>query len=215
MAEINIQRKKASPSPWLLVLLLILVLGAIGYFLFRPNTDSRETPVTPSATSSAASTLDTVASTNITPPADENVAAMATEEPTTTAEALASFATTQVNDPDYGRRGLRMLSGLLIDLTDREDLQDRAVSEKRDNLTSATSRLEETTMSLRPGCVAAAALMQAMQQKAYPQLERSVAELNEQALQLTGRAETDDKQALQGYFVKAVEIVKALSQPAS
>ncbi|OUJ73691.1 hypothetical protein BXP70_11925 [Hymenobacter crusticola] len=140
---------------------------------------------------------------------------MAAEEPTATADGLASFATTQINNPEYGRRGLRMLSGLLINLTDREDLQDSGVSEKRDNLTSATSRLEETAMSLRPGCVAAAALIQAIQQKAYPQLERPVAELNEQALQLTGRAEATDKELLRDFFLKAAEITKVVSQSAS
>lgn len=214
MAEINIQRKKSSPSPWLLILLLLLILGAVAYFLFRPDPNSRTEQTVVPATRSTNSTIDTAASSNITPPAAEADVAMAAEEPTATAEELASFATTQTTQPNYGRRGLRMLSGLLIDLADREDLRDSAVSEKRDNLTSATSRLEETTMSLRPGCVAAAALMQAMQQKAYPQLERPVVELTEQALQLSGHSEAADQEPLRNFFVKAAEIAKVLSQPA-
>jgi len=217
MAEINIQRKKAAPGPWLLVLLLLLVLGAIAYFLLRPGAEATEEPAAPPASSSAplVTNPDTAIAASSVPPTDENVAAMAAEEPTATADELASFAATQTSNSDYGRKGLRMLSGLLIDLADREDLRDASVSEKRDNLTSAISRLEETNTSIRPGCAAAAALMQAMQQKAYPQLERPVTELNEQALQLSGRTTENDQASLRSFFTKAAEIAQVLSRPAT
>ncbi|GGF16089.1 hypothetical protein [Hymenobacter cavernae] len=215
MAEINIQRKKARPSPWLLILLLLVVLGIVGYFLFRSGSET-EQPVPPATGNSAPATTATSSpSDGPTLPADEAVASMAAQEPAATPDDLASFAITQTTQPDYGHRGLRMLSGILIDLADREDLRDNAVSEKRDNLTSATSRLEEENSSLRPGCVAAAAVMQAMQQKAYPNLERSVAELNEQALQLSGRTTTADLESLRNFFTRAAEIAKVLSQPSA
>ena len=66
-------------------------------------------------------------------------------------------------------------------LTDRDDLRDPTITEQRDNLTSATNRLGEANASLRPGFVAAAGLMRAMQQKAYPELEDPVADLVRQA----------------------------------
>ena len=213
MAEINIQRKKPTPSPWLLILLLLVVLGIIGYFLFRPGPET-EAPTQPPPTGNVpaapgTSTQDTV------PSPDDAVGAMATEELPATPEELASFAANQTTSPDYARRGLQMLSRILVDLADRDDLQDAGISEKRDNLTSAISRLDEANASLRPGFVAAAALMQAMQQKAYPELERPVTELNEQAMQLSGRTNTADQQPLRDYFTQAAEITKTLNQPAS
>jgi len=215
MAEINIQRKKASPSPWLLILLLFVVLGVAGYFLFRSDTEAKEPSTQPTSSTGPATTLQDSSAGATNSSSEEAVAAMAAEQPSATPDDLASFAAQQTTDPNYGQRGLQMLSGILVDIADRDDLRDSAVSEKRDNLTSATSRLEEGTVSLRPGCVAAVALMQAMQQKAYPELERPVAELNEQALQLSGRTTEADKEPLRNFFARAAEIVKVLSQPAS
>ncbi|GAA3947503.1 hypothetical protein [Hymenobacter algoricola] len=222
MAEINIQRKKSSPSPWLLVLLALAVLGLIAYFFLRSDTGAA--PAAPATAPTSASTPVTDAEAEAIaratpPPADGSgnaaVADMAAEEAPVSADELASFATTEAAAPDYGRRGLRMLSATLSDLADRADLRDPAVSEKRNDLTSATSRLSEANASLKPGLVAATALLQAMQQKAYPDLEGPVGELNEQARQLSGRQTTEDQAQLQSFFTKAAEIVRTLSQPAA
>jgi uncharacterized membrane-anchored protein YhcB (DUF1043 family) len=144
------------------------------------------------------------------------MADMAIADTPATPDELAAFAKSEANDPDdYGRRGLRMLSATLVDLADREDLRDATVQERRNDLTSATSRLDEENTSLRPGLVAATSLMQAMQQKAYPELEQPVGELSEQAQQLSGRSTAGDLQQLRDFFARAAELVRTLSQPAA
>lgn len=220
MADINIQRKKSSPSPWLLVLLGLVVLGLIGYFLFRSSPDDPAArPAAPATTATpvAAAEEDDLAQATP-PPADgansAAVADMAAEEAPATPEELASFATNEADSPDYGRRGLQMLSATLGELADRADLRDATVSERRNDLSSAISRSSEPNASLRPGLVAVAGLLQAMQQKAYPDLEKPVAELSEQARQLTGRNTAADQPALQAFFTKAAEIVQTLAEPA-
>ena len=217
MADINIQRKKSSPSPWLLVLLLLVVAVAVAWYLLRR-------PQEPAATQEAAGTAEmtrplpdstTGAETGPRPNGNEAVANMASEAAPVTPEVLATFARGDATQPTYSREGLRMLTSALVDLADRDDLRDAAVSEKRDGLTSATSRLDEPNTSLRPGLVAAAGLMQAMQQKAYPKLEPAVAELVGRATQLSGRNETPtDHQQLQDFFTRAAEILRTLSEPA-
>ena len=139
---------------------------------------------------------------------------MLLEAPPATPEALAAIAQQDPANPDYARNGLRVLSGILIDLADRADLRDLAVSEKRDALTSATARLADFTASIRPGFVAATGLMQAMQQKSYPALEPAVGDLLNRASQLSGRSRTpDDQQQLREFFSRATEVVRTLSEP--
>ncbi|MDQ2792642.1 MAG: hypothetical protein M3Y12_01340, partial [Bacteroidota bacterium] len=52
MADINIQRKKSAPSPWLLVLLAAVVLAIAAYFFLRP--EPVDEPAPPAATPAAA-----------------------------------------------------------------------------------------------------------------------------------------------------------------
>jgi len=222
MAEINIQRKKSSPSPWLLIVLALAVLGLIAYFFLRADTGTpAPTPAAPATSASPPATdAEAEAIARATPPPADGssnaaVADMAAEEAPATPDELAAFATAEAAAPDYGRRGLQMLSATLSDLADRTDLRDPAVSEKRNDLTSATSRLDEASASLKPGLVAATALMQAMQQKAYPELEGPVSELAELARQLSGRQTAADQAPLQSFFTKAAEVVRGFSQPAS
>ncbi|WP_167856971.1 hypothetical protein [Hymenobacter aquaticus] len=222
MADINIQRKKSSPSPWILVLLALLVLGLVGYFLFRSAPDDEAgRPAAPASSAAPATDAEADAMARATPPPADGagnnaaVADMAAEEAPATPDELASFATTEADSPDYARRGLQMLSATLGELADRADLRDATVSERRNDLTSAISRSSEPNASLRPGFVAVVGLLQAMQQKAYPTLEKPVAELSEQAQQLSGRATTAEQPALQAFFTKAAEIVRTLNEPAS
>ncbi|GAA4001354.1 hypothetical protein GCM10022408_10730 [Hymenobacter fastidiosus] len=221
MAEINIQRKKSSPSPWLLVLLALAVLGLIAYYFLRSDTGAPVAPATPAtSTSTPVSEAETEAIARATPPPADGsgraaIADMAAEEAPATADELTSFATAEATAPDYGRRGLRLLSATLADLADRSDLRDPAVSEKRNDLTSAISRLDEANASLKPGLIAVTALMQAMQQKAYPDLEEPVSELTEQARQLSGRQTAADQAPLQAFFTKAAAVVRAISEPAA
>lgn len=215
MADINIQRKKSSPSPWLLILLVLLGLAAVGYYVFRSDTDqpvetARALPATEPAPDST-----TGAETAPRPTNDPAVSDMATEEPGTSPEELAAFAVSGATTPDYGRRGLEMLSATLLPLADRDDLRDATVSEKRDDLTSATSRLQEQNSSLRPGYVAAAALIKAMQQKGYPALEADAGALTTQAEALSGRNATpQDQEQLRDFLTRAAQIVRILSQSA-
>ncbi|TGE17147.1 hypothetical protein [Hymenobacter elongatus] len=221
MAEINIQRKKSAPSPWLLVLLALAVLGLLAYFFLRADTSPAPTgPATPVTSASPAPVSEAEETARATPPPADGgtgaaVADIAAEEAPSTPEELASFAANEADSPDYARRGLQMLSATLGELADRADLRDAAVSERRNDLTSAISRSSEPNASLRPGLVAVVGLMQAMQQKAYPALETPVAELSEQARQLSGHSTAADQSALQVYFTKAAEIVRALNEPAS
>ncbi|QDA59722.1 hypothetical protein [Hymenobacter jejuensis] len=220
MADINIQRKKSSPSPWLLVLVVLLVLGLLAYFFLREPTAAPE-PLPAGAVGTSAAAPGAVADSPQTaqptpPPADGGaaVADMATDDAPVSPEELAAYAKSESNEPDYGRRGMRMLSATLVDLADRDDLRDATVQERRNDLTSATSRLNEENASLRPGLVAATSLMQAMQQKSYPELEKPVGELAEQAQQLSGRSTAADQEQLHKFFAQAAEVIRTLSQPA-
>ncbi|TGD78299.1 hypothetical protein [Hymenobacter wooponensis] len=215
MADINIQRKKSSPSPWLLILLVLLGLAAVGYYVFRADSDQPVTtaPAVPSPEPAPDST--TGAETAPRPTNDPAVADMATEEPGGSPDELAAFAASDASAPNYGRRGLEMLMASLRPLADRDDLRDATVSEKRDDLTSATSRLQEQGTSLRPGYVAAANLIKAMQQKAYPALEADAGELVNRANALSGRTNTaQEQQQVRDFLSRAAEIVRALNQPA-
>jgi hypothetical protein len=209
MADINIQRKKSSPSPWLLILLALLVLGGIAWYLLRTDSGpTNQAPPTPPDTATPA------ADTTLSAPGLSAADSMMLETPLATPETLA--ATTQRNpaSPGYARNGLRVLSEILVDLADRDDLRDPVVGEKRDMLTSATARLNDSTASLRPGLVAATGLMQAMQQKGYPALEPAVGDLLNRASQLSGRSATPtDQQQLREFFSRATEVVRALSEP--
>ena len=207
MADINIQRKKSSPSPWLLILLALLVLGAIAWFLLRKDASEQTPAAPPETTTPATSAVDPAAGLSA---ADS----MMLEAPTATPEALAAAAQRDPASPDYARNGLRILSGVLVDLADRADLRDAAVNEKRDVLTSATARLDDSTASLRPGFVAATGLMQAMQQKAYPALEPAVGDLLDRAAQLSGRSTTpQDQQQLREFFSRSTDVVRTLNEP--
>ncbi|HEX8428963.1 hypothetical protein [Hymenobacter sp.] len=207
MADINIQRKKSSPSPWLLVLLALVVLGGLAWYLLRTDANEQIPAVPPEPTTPATGTAAPAAGLSA---ADS----MMLETPTATPEDLAAAAQRDPTGPNYARNGLRVLSGVLVDLADRADLRDAAVGEKRDVLTSATARLDDSTASLRPGFVAATGLMQAMQQKAYPTLEPAVGDLLDRANQLSGHSNTpEDQQQLREFFGRATEVVRTLNEP--
>ena len=223
MADINIQRKKSAPSPWLLVLLAAVVLGLAAYFFLRPDPVDEPTPpvapatadtaaVAPADTAAAAEQARRRAAIAAIPQGDTSQrAATASAE---TAESLAAQAATSPAAPDYARNGLQKLAEVLVALTDRDDLRDPSTAEQRDNLTSATARLDEPGASLRPGFVAAAGLVQAMQQKAYPELEEAANGLVGLANQLSGRsATTAEQKQNQQFLTQAAAAVKVLSEP--
>ena len=199
MAELRIQPKKSAPSPWLLVALAVL-LAAAAYAYLRldkadePTPHQLETglPVVP---------LDSLAQgssgASLTPPAPDSVAAAA---PASSARAK-----------------LLALRPQLTQLADRADLRDDAgVREQRDNFTSATERLADgdPQASLRPGLVAVASLLTAVQQKAYPNLESEMNNLRQQAGQLSGRTATPAEQAaIQTYFSQVNTLLNTMSYP--
>jgi hypothetical protein len=204
MAELRIQPKKKSPSPWLLVALAVLVLAAAAYFFLRP--DPAEEPV-PAATPVATAPADSLAA--------DTAAARATPPPATD-----SAAPAPASPPAAGSAGatLLQLSSTLSQLADRSDLRDdAAVREQRDNFTSATARLADgdPQASLRPGLVAAASLLLAVQQKAYPNLESEANALTLQASQLSGRDGTAAEQAQNhAYFSQVSSLLNTMSYPA-
>jgi hypothetical protein len=128
---------------------------------------------------------------------------------------LAAQAATDPAAPNYALDGLQKLSGILVALTDREEFRDPTIVEQRDNLTSATNRLGEPNTSLRPGFVAAAGLIRAMQQKAYPDLEGTANDLVSLAGQMSGRsAAAADQQQNKQFLTQAAAAVRVLSEPA-
>ena len=221
MADINIQRKKSSPSPWLLVLLAAVALAVAAYFFLRP--DPADEPAPAAAPTAPAPVADSAASDSIARRANSLARSAETTAPPTDPSAdatdatvtLAAQAATSPAAPDYARHGLQKLTGVLVALADRDDLRDPSIAEQRDNLTSATSRLNEANASLRPGFVAAAGLIRAMQQKSYPELEDPTADLVRQAARLSGRSATAaDQQQNQQFLTQAAAAVRALSEPA-
>ena len=234
MADINIQRKKSSPSPWLLVLLAAVVLAAAAYFFLRPDPADEPVPAdaaVPAATAptapapaanSAADTLRAAAAVDQATrraaisgiPQGDTLAADPAGTNAETVGALAAQAATNPATPDYAQHGLQKLAGVLVALADRDDLRDPAIQEQRDNLTSAIARLGEPGSSPRPGFVAAASLIRAMQQRAYPELEEQAAALASRAGQLSGRSATAaEQQQNQQFLTQAAAVVRVLSEP--
>ncbi|AMR29006.1 hypothetical protein A0257_19140 [Hymenobacter psoromatis] len=201
MAELRIQPKKSSPSPWLVVALAVLLLAAAAYAYLRlnkadepmPHQTEIGTPLVP---------IDSLAQNSAgasapSPPVPDSVAA-----------GLASEARTM----------LLNLSPKLTQLADRADLRDdAAIREQRDNYTSATARLADgdPRAGLRPGLVAAANLLLAVQQKGYPNLQTEVSALSLQANQLSGRDATPDEQAQnRAYLTQLTTLLNTMSYPA-
>ncbi|RSK49328.1 hypothetical protein [Hymenobacter rigui] len=215
MADINIQRKKNTPSPWLLLLVVLAVVGIGAYFLFRAETAPPTDVPAPAGSGIPAPPDSTTGAETGPAPAPDAVGDMAAEAPApVTPSVLAAFAKGDASQPTYGQEGLRLLKAVLVDLADRADLQDPTIQTRRDDLTSATSRLGEPGTSLRPGFVAAASLIQAIQQKGYPEQEKAVRQLATLTEGLSGRNTTaQDQQQVQAYFQQAAELVQALSEP--
>jgi hypothetical protein len=204
MAELRIQPKKSAPSPWLLVALAVVVLAVAAYFYLRP--DPTDEPAPAPATTAAPAAPDSLApgspaaEARATPPASDSVE---------TSPPLGDASPTRIR--------LLELAPQLSQLADRADLRDDAtIREQRDNFTSATSRLEDNDpkASLRPGLVAAANLLLAVQQKAYPNLETEANALTLQASQLSGRDATPTEQAQnQAYLAQVASLLNTLSYP--
>lgn len=204
MAELRIQPKKKSPSPWLLVALAVLVLGAAAYFYLRP--DPADEPA-PAATTSIPAPADTLA------PDSPAAAARATPPAGDSLE-----ASPRLGSASPSRAELLALAPKLTQLADRADLRDdAAIREQRDNFTSATARLEDNdpAASLRPGLVAAANLLLAVQQKAYPNLEAEANALTLQASELSGRDSSPADQAkTHSYLTQVANLLNTMSYPA-
>ncbi len=185
MTEIPIQRKKPPLSPWLLVALAAVALTLGAYWFLRPA------PADEAA-----------------PPANATPATPADSPTADTSAAARSAAPAPAAAPDSsGARGrLLQLVPPLSALVDRAELRDDAtVREQRDNLTSATARLADgdARAGLRPGLVAAANLLRAVQQKAYPALDGEAARLVQQAGQLSGRDDTAAERQQNRQFLQA------------
>lgn len=184
LAEIPIQRKKKPLSPWLLVALAALTLTLGAYWYLRPA--PADEPALP-ATEAPAAPTSAVPADSLGPDATAAGAAAALDSSTT-------------------RGHLLLLVPQFSALADRPDLRDDpTVREQRDNLTSATARLAEgdAQASLRPGLVAAANLLRAVQQRAYPALGEQAARLVQRAGQLSGRDDTADEQQQNHAFLQA------------
>ncbi|HET9505721.1 MAG TPA: hypothetical protein VFO93_19405 [Hymenobacter sp.] len=204
MAELHIQPKKKAPSPWLLVALAALLLAAAAYFYLRP--DPADEPA-PAATTAAPAPADTLA------PDSLAAAARATPPPGDSIE-----TSPPLGNASPARIRLLELAPQLTQLVDRADLRDdAAIREQRDNFTSATSRLEDNdpAASLRPGLVAAASLLLAVQQKGYPNLETEANALTLQASELSGRDATPAEQTRnRAYLAQVASLLNTLSYPA-
>jgi len=202
MAELRIQPKKSSPSPWLLVALAMLVLAVAGYFFLRPDPADE-----PAAAPVAAP---------VRAPADSlNADSAARAAQPLASDSVANPAAT-TGSP--ARAALLQLSPQLTQLADRADLRDdAAIKEQRDNFTSATARLADgdPQAGLRPGLVAAANLLLAVQQKAYPNLQTEANALTLQASQLSGRDTAPAEQTQNhAYLAQVHALLNTMSYPA-
>lgn len=222
MADINIQRKKSAPSPWILVLLAAAVLAVAAYYFLRQDPADEPAPVPNTGLqTSAADSIGSIDSLRAATPIGDPAAAP-TDSVGLTQDAadyspatLATQAATDPRTPNYALNGLQKLSGILVALADRDEFRDPTIAENRDNLTSATNRLGEANASLRPGFVAAAALIRAMQQKAYPELEGTANDLVRLAGELSGRSATAaEQQQNKQFLTQAAAAVRVLSEPA-
>ncbi|NVO31435.1 hypothetical protein [Hymenobacter lapidiphilus] len=217
MADINIQRKKNTPSPWLLLLVVLAVVGLGAWFLFKAEinaTRSTPPPPPPPPAETPLVPADTLVGAETGPrPATDVDADMAATAPVTP-DVLAAFVAGDAARPGYGREALRLLSSSLVGLVDRDDLRTPEIQTRRDDLTSATARLDEPAARLRPGLVAASNLMQAIQQQGYPELQDEAQRLNAQATDLSGQtATTEEQQALRSYFERATKLLRAFNAP--
>ncbi len=216
MADINIQRKKNTPSPWLLLLLVLAVVGVGAWFLFKAEINAtRDLPPPPPPPASAPVAADSLVGAETGPRPDDNaVNELAAASAPVTPEVLVAYASGDAARPGYATEGLRLLTSALVSLADRDDLRTSDIQTRRDDLTSATSRLDEPAARLRPGLVAAANLIEAMQQQGYPTLEAEAQALSTQARDLTGQTTTpEQQQALRAYFVRAAALVRSLNAP--
>lgn len=226
MAEINIQRKKRRLSPWPLIVAVLVVLALGVWYLVSRDNGAAPTPApgapaaTPADTVSVPSGDAGAATTDPNAPTgDPSVGALAGEDVTEEAGAEpADFYAFVADDPSsttYARRGLGLLTNVLVGLADRADLHNAAVEEKRNDLTSATSRVADGG-SLRPGFVAAAELIQELQRRGYSTIETDVRKLVDQASQLSGRTTTPaEQQATQAFFQQAANVLRVLEKPAA
>ena len=181
-----------------------LVLAVAAYFYLRPDPTDEPAPATtavpPPAVDSLAPNTPASAARAVPPPADDSVSTAAT------------------GNVAYARAELLRLAPTLTQLADRADLRDDAtIREQRDNFTSATARLEDgdPAASLRPGLVAAASLLLAVQQKAYPNLETEAATLLRQANELSGRDAAPAEQTQnREYLSQLSTLLNTMSYPA-
>ncbi|MBJ6143613.1 hypothetical protein [Hymenobacter sp. BT559] len=204
MAELRIQPKKSAPSPWLLVALAVVVLAAAAYFFLRPDTADEPAPAP--AVTSVPTPTDSLA------PGSPAADARATPPPSDSLE-----TSPPLGSDSPARVRLLELAPQLTQLADRTDLRDDAtIREQRDNFTSAISRLEDNdpAASLRPGLVAAANLLLAVQQKGYPNLEAEANALTLQASELSGRDATPAEQTCnRAYLAQVASLLNTLSYP--
>ncbi|MVN77977.1 hypothetical protein GO988_16730 [Hymenobacter sp. HMF4947] len=211
MAELRIQPKKAAPSPWLLVGLAVLLLAAVAYFYLRP--DPADEARATSTSAPAPAPADSLA------PGSPAAEARATPPPATDSVGTQAAPTSPAGAGNAAATMLLQLSPTLTQLADRADLRDdAAIREQRDNFTSATARLAEGDphASLRPGLVAAASLLLAVQQKAYPNLESEANSLVQKAGLLSGRNATAAEQAQnRAYLDQLATLLNTMSYPAA
>ncbi|GAB3637762.1 hypothetical protein GCM10027422_33520 [Hymenobacter arcticus] len=209
MAELRIQPKKSAPSPWLLVALAVLVLAAAAYFFLRSD------PADEPATHQTELSQPPVPADSL---ARDSSGASTTPPPVSAADSAAG-ASAPAGGTSATRTKLVELLPTLTQLVDRPDLRDDAtIREQRDNLTSATARLTDgdPQASLRPGLLAAANLLLAVQQKGYPNLSAEANALTLQASQLSGRDTTPAEQARnQAYLHQLTQLLNTMSYPAA
>ena len=127
MADINIQRKKSAPSPWLLVILAAVLLVAAAYFFLGPGPADESAPPVADSTSAAAPGLtpDNAAQRTLEAAIGANDSAQAAALVESSADAAASLAAQAAINPaapDYALHGLQKLTGLLVALTDRKSV---------------------------------------------------------------------------------------------
>lgn len=214
MAEINIQRKKKPIWPWLLALVIIAGIIWVLAEAFDDPEDGKY--VTESEYEEDVMYEDSAAMSSAPPDSiavgDNEFVRFVKEQNLSSGDSL---------QPEYIIEGMDHLSAALGQVVDQKFLNDEEVNEKRRMLTGKIDQLKaDTTQMDQPENIkatfsSAADLMKAIQEKSFPELNNTVANLKEVATSIdTGSAINTQKTKVQEFFEESSNVILVMTDTA-